>query len=223
MMDSKEESKEPEAELQELGPVALLKSLKKKSNVDANETEVQVSSPSAAFLLESLKKKSNVNSNETEIQASSPFAVEAGINHVVARAPSPIETGTDRVFLAGEEVDSDSRGPTEVLKQIRKERAREYEEHILAKVQTRRFVSRLPVMITKSKGNLKTEGQVQKKTISRTIVYSSDINGITQDEDHVSLENIPQIRKIMTEALVYLNALNKLKPAFGKNSDCCVC
>jgi len=130
MMDSEEESKENEAELEESGPVALLESLKKKANVNANETEVQVSSPVAASVLESLKKKSNVDSNETKIQGSSPFAVEARIDKAIAWAPSPVETGTDHVFSAGEEVDEDSLGPTEVLKEIRKKRERkEYEEH----------------------------------------------------------------------------------------------
>jgi hypothetical protein len=103
MMDSEEESEGNEAKPEELDPVALL---------------------------ESLKKKSNVVSNETEIQVSSPFAAEARIDHAVARAPSPIETGTDDVFSSGKEVDEDSLGPTEVLKQIRKKRERkEYEEH----------------------------------------------------------------------------------------------
>jgi hypothetical protein len=54
-------------------------------------------------------------------------------------------------------------------------------------------------------------------------MYSSDVKGVIEDSDHVSLENVPEIRKIMTEALVYLNELKKLKPAFGKNSGCCVC
>jgi len=70
---------------------------------------------------------------------------------------------------------------------------------------------------------VKTEGRVETKTILRTIVYSSDVKGVTEDADHVSLENVPRTRKIITEAHVYLSALNTLKPALGKNSNCCVC
>jgi hypothetical protein len=68
----------------------------------------------------------------------------------------------------------------------------------------------------------KEECTDDKPTITRAIVYSSDIKGITQDSDHVSLETLPHIRKIITEALDYLDALDTLKPVFGKNSDLCV-
>jgi hypothetical protein len=56
-------------------------------------------------------------------------------------------------------------------------------------------------------GNLKTEEQALK----RTIIYSSDIKGLTQDLDHVSIECLTHIRKTIQEALVYLDALDSLK------------
>jgi hypothetical protein len=70
-----------------------------------------------------------------------------------------------------------------------------------------------------STGNLKMEEQAFK----RTIIYSSDIKGLTQDLDHVSIKRLTHIRKIIEEALFYLDALDSLKPAFGKNFDCHVC
>jgi hypothetical protein len=68
-------------------------------------------------------------------------------------------------------------------------------------------------------GNLKTE----EEAFERFIVYSSNIKGCTQDSDHVSIKCLTPIRKIIEEALIYLDALDSLKPAFGKNSNCRVC
>jgi hypothetical protein len=129
---------------------------------------------------------------------------------------------------------SDSIGPSNILKKIREEKSRKYEEHRLAQASKLHFVSRLlrkklkrteilkaeeqSEKRTKSLGNLKTQ-----ETVTRTIIYSSDIKGLTQDLDHVSIETLTHICKIIQDALIYLDALDTLEPAFGKNSDCRAC
>jgi hypothetical protein len=76
----------------------------------------------------------------------------------------------------------DSIGPSNIFKKIRQEKLRKYEEDWLAKASKKGFVSWLPQKKMKSMGNLKTE----EHTLTRTIVYSSDIKGLTKDLDHVS-------------------------------------
>jgi hypothetical protein len=105
--------------------------------------------------LEGLKKKSGVNTNVIDTSENvdsnhppSPFAVEIGVNRAVSRSPSPVKTGIDLagvpVELSSGRVDlesSDSIGPSDVLKEIRVERAKKYEEHQLAQASKNRFFS----------------------------------------------------------------------------------
>jgi hypothetical protein len=197
MADSEEESEGNESEPDELDPVAILEGLKKQSCVNANVTDTV--------------------EEVDAIHSTSPVGDKTGINRAVDRTPFSVETGTDRAFMpmeiSGGRDDTDSKedslGPSDILKQIRLDKARKYEEDRLAK-------SKLPHGKMERIGNLKTE----EESFERTIVYSPDIKGLTRDSDHVSIECLNPIHKIIEEALVYLNALDSLKHAFGKNSDC---